>query len=80
MGKFSCSILNFSVKFRKKHYSMIENSTGSCRDCLTRIPYATFIATVLCFIGIGVFCGTVYRGATLANLILLDVFHVQVEW
>lgn len=53
---------------------------GSCRDCLTRIPYATFIATVLCFIGIGVFCGTVYRGATLANLILLDVFHVQVEW
>ena len=56
------------------------NFIGSCRDCLTRIPYATFIATVLCFIGIGVFCGTVYRGATLANLILLDVFHVQVEW
>ena len=53
---------------------------GSCRDCLTRIPYATFIATVLCFIGIGVFCGTVSRGAQLANLILLDVFRVQVEW
>jgi len=57
-----------------------ETIMGSCRDCLTRIPYATFIATVLCFIGIGVFCGTVYRGATLTNLILLDVFHVQVEW
>jgi len=53
---------------------------GSCRDCLTRIPYATFIATVLCIVGIGVFCGTFFRGATLANLILLDVFHVQVEW
>ena len=55
-------------------------ATGNCKDCLTRIPYATFIATVLCFIGVGVFCGTVYRGATLANLILLDVFHIQVEW
>nr|CAG4638531.1 EOG090X085S [Cyclestheria hislopi] len=53
---------------------------GSCKDFMTRIPYATFIATVLCFVGIGVFCGTVYRGATLANLILLEVFHVQVEW
>nr|CAG4645610.1 EOG090X085S [Lynceus sp. MCZ IZ 141354] len=53
---------------------------GSCRDCMTRIPYATFIATVLCLIGIGVFCGTLYRGATLAYLIFVDVFHIQIIW
>nr|CAG4651926.1 EOG090X085S [Triops cancriformis] len=53
---------------------------SSFRDCLGKIPYATFIATVLCLVGIGVFCGTFYRAATLTSLLLDNVFHIQVKW
>jgi hypothetical protein len=48
--------------------------------CTTRIPYATLIAALLCFTGIGIFCGTMYRGATLSALMMDQVFHLYIGW
>lgn len=48
--------------------------------CTTRIPYATLIAGILCCTGIGIFCGTMYRGATLSALMLDQVFHLYIGW
>lgn len=53
---------------------------GSCEACLTRIPYATLIATIMCALGVAVFCGTMYRGATLAVLMFRDIFKQQIFW
>ncbi|KAK9508632.1 hypothetical protein O3M35_006149 [Rhynocoris fuscipes] len=51
-----------------------------CDDCMTRVPYATLIATIMCLIGVGIFCGTMYRGATLSALMLNEVFHLRLNW
>ena len=32
-----------------------------CNKCITRVPYATLIALILNWAGVGVFCGTLYR-------------------
>ncbi|XP_015834396.1 neuronal membrane glycoprotein M6-a isoform X1 [Tribolium castaneum] len=53
---------------------------GFCDSCLTRIPYATLIATIQCALGVVIFCGTMYRGATLAVLMFSDVFKMQLFW
>ena len=47
---------------------------------MTRIPYATLIATIMCIVGVGVFCGTMYRGATLSILMFDEVFHLRLAW
>lgn len=51
-----------------------------CRDCMTRVPYATLIATVMCCVGVGVFCGTMYRGTTLTLRLFEEVFNLQIKW
>ncbi|XP_025831553.1 neuronal membrane glycoprotein M6-a-like isoform X2 [Agrilus planipennis] len=51
-----------------------------CDACLTRIPYATLIATIMCMLGVVVFCGTMYRGATLAVLMFEQVFKMRLFW
>lgn len=51
-----------------------------CRDCMTRIPYATLIATIMCCVGVGVFCGTMYRGTTLTLLMFDEVFRIKITW
>ncbi|XP_021920225.1 neuronal membrane glycoprotein M6-a isoform X1 [Zootermopsis nevadensis] len=53
---------------------------SQCKDCMTRIPYATLIATIMCIVGVGVFCGTMYRGATLSALMFDQVFHLRLAW
>jgi Myelin proteolipid protein (PLP or lipophilin) len=53
---------------------------GCCNDCMGRMPYATLIATVMCILGVGVFCFTVYRGATLSALMFDHVFHFRLAW
>lgn len=53
---------------------------NQCQDCMTRIPYATVIATIMCIVGVGVFCGTMYRGATLSALMFDEVFHLRLAW
>lgn len=53
---------------------------GCFERCLTRIPYATLIATIMCALGVVIFCGTMYRGATLAVLMFTNVFSMQLIW
>ncbi|XP_015905820.1 neuronal membrane glycoprotein M6-a isoform X2 [Parasteatoda tepidariorum] len=72
--------------FRKAYsYSSVseEPSSGCCRGscrCLTRIPYATLIATVLCCTGVGIFLGSFYRGISLTLRTFEEVFHFQFDW
>jgi len=40
---------------------------------MARVPYATLIATIMCCLGVGIFCGTMYRGATLCALMMDQV-------
>ncbi|CAD6219298.1 GSCOCG00004901001-RA-CDS [Cotesia congregata] len=51
-----------------------------CNDCMTRVPYATLIATIMCCLGVGIFCGTMYRGATLTALLMNQVFNLRLSW
>lgn len=51
-----------------------------CQSCMSRIPYATLIATVMCLIGVGVFCGTMYRGAALTVIMFDHVFLQRLIW
>ncbi|XP_037031609.1 neuronal membrane glycoprotein M6-a isoform X1 [Bradysia coprophila] len=55
-------------------------SGNCCKSCMTRIPYATLIATVMCLLGVGIFCGTMYRGASLTIIMLDQVFHLRLLW
>ena len=54
--------------------------SGKYNGCLTRIPYATLIATIMCVLGVVVFCSTMYRGATLAFLMFDNVFKMRLFW
>jgi len=51
-----------------------------CQNCMTRVPYATLVATIMCLAGVGVYCGTMYRGAALTRQMFSEVFHFRVEW
>ncbi|XP_065159103.1 neuronal membrane glycoprotein M6-b isoform X2 [Atheta coriaria] len=53
---------------------------GGCDSCMTRIPYATLIATIMCVLGVVVFCVTMYRGSTLALLMFDQVFNIRLFW
>ncbi|GBM30048.1 Neuronal membrane glycoprotein M6-a [Araneus ventricosus] len=72
--------------FRKSYsYSSVSEQQssgccgGSCR-CLTRIPYATLIATVLCCTGVGIFLGSFYRGISLTLRTFEEVFLFKFDW
>lgn len=55
--------------------------TGNCcKSCMTRIPYATMIATVMCLIGVAIFCITMYRGASLTIIMFDQVFRFRLFW
>ncbi|VEN54370.1 unnamed protein product [Callosobruchus maculatus] len=58
----------------------IEDEKGCCEKCMTRIPYATLIATIMCALGVVIFCSTMYRGATLAVLMFSEIFSMQLFW
>jgi len=53
-----------------------------CTSCITRVPYATLIALIMCWAGVGVFCGTMYRGVNLTLRLLQEVFHLDkgLQW
>ena len=46
------------------------SSGGGCSGCLTRTPHATLIALIMCWAGVAVFCGTMYRGVNLSLRVL----------
>jgi len=48
-----------------------------CHKCVTRVPYATLVAIILNWAGVGVFCGTLYRGVNLTLRVLQDVFQLD---
>ena len=47
-----------------------------------QVPYATLIALIMCWAGVGVFCGTLYRGVNLTLRLLQDVFKLDrgLDW
>lgn len=76
------NISYFSVIFI---YCFIKNDispfTGDCcQSCMARIPYATLIATLMCLLGVGIFCFTMYRGASLTVIMVDQVFHLRLIW
>lgn len=66
----------------KSHYGGSSTShpyqqQDCCSTCISRIPYATLIALILSWAGVGVFCGTLYRGVNLTLRLLQDVFRLD---
>lgn len=55
---------------------------GGCDGCLTRTPWATLVALLMCWAGVAVFCGTMYRGINVTLRLLQDVFKIDrdMEW
>eukprot|EP00090_Calanus_glacialis_P007428 TRINITY_DN15865_c0_g1_i2.p1 TRINITY_DN15865_c0_g1~~TRINITY_DN15865_c0_g1_i2.p1 ORF type:complete len:123 (-),score=9.88 TRINITY_DN15865_c0_g1_i2:272-640(-) len=55
---------------------------GGCHGCVIRTPYATLVAVSMCWVGSGVFCGTMYRGVNLTLRLLQDVFRLDrgLQW
>uniref|UniRef100_A0A1A9V2Y4 Neuronal membrane glycoprotein M6-a n=1 Tax=Glossina austeni TaxID=7395 RepID=A0A1A9V2Y4_GLOAU len=73
-----------SSAFQSIHILDRYNKRGAegdfCRSCMARIPYATVIATLMCLLGVGIFCGTMYRGASLTVIMMDQVFHLRLIW
>ena len=57
--------------------SVYQEDEDCCAKCITRIPYATLIALILNWAGVGVFCGTLYRGVNLTLRMFQDVFQLD---
>ncbi|CAL4086021.1 unnamed protein product, partial [Meganyctiphanes norvegica] len=71
-------VMTYDVRQYPKYTE--DNWGRKCRDCMARVPYATLIATVMCCVGVGVFCGTMYRGTTLTLRLFEDVFKLHIKW
>ncbi|XP_076676526.1 neuronal membrane glycoprotein M6 isoform X1 [Andrena cerasifolii] len=76
---------NISIdRFSEKSIHGLDFDDQSCRslcnECMARVPYATLIATIMCCLGVGIFCGTMYRGVTLGSLMMDQVFHLRLGW
>lgn len=72
-----------SFKKKLNHLSLINVVIclgNCCRSCMTRIPYATMIATVMCLIGVAIFCTSMYRGASLMIIMFDRVFRFRLFW
>lgn len=61
-------------------YSESSIHSSVSQKCVTRIPYATLIATIMCCVGVGIFCGTMSRGVTLTSSMFDAVFHAPQLW
>ncbi|XP_031340822.1 proteolipid protein DM beta isoform X1 [Photinus pyralis] len=61
-------------------YSIQRKNRGACDACMSRIPYATMIATIMCTLGVIVFCWTLFKGASLSMLMFEQVFKVRLYW
>ena len=46
-------------------------------QCITRVPYATLVAVIINWAGVGVFCGCLYRGVNLTLRMFQDVFQLD---
>ncbi|CAG9761951.1 unnamed protein product [Ceutorhynchus assimilis] len=69
-----------SLQSVQTYLESVDEEKSCYEKCLTRIPYATLIATIMCALGVIIFCGTMYRGATLSVLMFSEVFSMQLFW
>ncbi|ENN73703.1 neuronal membrane glycoprotein M6-a isoform X1 [Dendroctonus ponderosae] len=69
-----------SLQSVQSYLESVDERRGCWEKCLTRIPYATLIATIMCALGVVIFCGTMYRGSTLSVLMFSEVFSMQLFW
>lgn len=52
-----------------------------CRDCLGRTPFASLIATIVCCVGVGLFCATLYRALEITlKGVFEGLFNFPVPW
>lgn len=47
---------------------------------MTRMPYATLIATIMCLAGVGIFCGSMYRGLAFTRRMFEEIFAWRIDW
>ena len=75
-------ILQFHSVSDKTKLKMGSGRKDGCTSCITRTPYATLIALIMCWAGVGVFCGTMYRGVNLTLRLLQNVFKLDrgLQW
>lgn len=53
---------------------------GGCSRCMTRVPYGTLIATILCCAGVLAFLICLYRAVRLTLTMFEIVFTYNLEW
>ncbi|XP_055340055.1 neuronal membrane glycoprotein M6-a-like [Paramacrobiotus metropolitanus] len=53
---------------------------GSAYDCYTRVPYGSLIATVMCIVGVAVFCSQMYNGVSYTLQMFNEVFQLKLYW
>lgn len=66
----------FSIDNQNYHlfYSGALDKLGNC-------PFASLIATIIVFVGVGVFCGTLYRALQIIIINVMDrLFQFSVSW
>lgn len=50
-------------------------------DRIGNVPFASIIACIITFVGVGVFCGTLYRGLTIIlKSVMEELFQFKVSW
>lgn len=74
------SMGRYSERSLHSNYRVNRSVGGKCKNFMARIPYGTLIATIMCLVGVGIFCGTMYRGATLTILMFDHVFKIHITW
>ncbi|KAK2168819.1 hypothetical protein LSH36_14g12008 [Paralvinella palmiformis] len=52
-----------------------------CTDCLGRTPFPSIVATIILCLGVGLFCGTLFRALDITlNGIFIGLFWFNVPW
>lgn len=59
---------------------MPERNESGCADCLGRVPYASVLALVLCWIGVGLFCGFLYPAINTSVRQAQDILQLNVPF
>ena len=72
------NISNFTLIF---FYPNVYCLLSAFTENLGNVPFASIIATLVVFVGVGLFCGALFRALTIVlKLIMEDLFHFNVAW
>jgi hypothetical protein len=47
---------------------------------MVRVPYATLIATIMCCLGVGLFCWNMHEGVAITDLMMKQALHMPLTW